>query len=167
MKWAGLWVCSGGRRKSWRREDRDEGRLTPDCTPAVTSGRTGESPETRIDFFEWERTKFQISVDLSWWNVSQSGKRWTERKSLDGQRMSFQKKIQAGSFEKYHWPAPITGTPVFSSFPAKLLNSTALVPLMNRRLHFYCNNSFYVKHSVVDMHVSSLHLTTKVLLHFK
>lgn len=41
--------------------------------PTVTNEHEEESPETWIDFFEWERTKFQISLDLPWWNVSQQG----------------------------------------------------------------------------------------------
>lgn len=37
--------------KPWQKRDRDEGRLTPDCTPAVTGRRAAQSPETQIDFF--------------------------------------------------------------------------------------------------------------------
>ena len=115
-------VCSGGRRKSWRREDRDEGRLTPDCAPAVTSGRTGESPETWIDFFEWERTKFQISVDLSWWNVSRAGQR--ERLKMDS-KCHFRKRRAVLFFKKTATGQLLLRALLSLPSECKLLNSAA------------------------------------------
>lgn len=137
MKWAGLWVCSRGRRKSWQRGQRWRS-THPDREPAVTSGQTGESPETWIDFFERERererTKFQISVDLPWWNVSQTGQRRSRRKSIDGHQNVISGKNKTSS------AFPIVQLPLQTllSLPSEceLLNFNALVPLMSRKLCF-------------------------------
>ena len=78
MKWAGLLVCSGECRQTWQRGQRWRS-THPDCAPAVTSD-SGESPETWIDFFERDRTKFQISVDLPWWKASKAIQRRSKRR---------------------------------------------------------------------------------------
>lgn len=67
--------------KPWEKGDREEGQLTPDCTPAVTGRRAAESPETQRDFFlfsffllssEWGGRP-QLCGDLCWWDVSRGG----------------------------------------------------------------------------------------------
>lgn len=76
-------------------EDGDEGRLT------LTASQLSQWTDRRITwnmnwfflflfiyFFDWGRTKFQVSVDLTW-ILSQAG--WSERKGLDRQQMPLQK----------------------------------------------------------------------------
>lgn len=142
MKWAGLWVCSEGRRKSWQRGQRWRS-THPDCGPTVTSGRTGESPETWIDFFESEGTQFQISVDLPWWNVSKTEKdfHW----QLNDISRENETKL-AAAFQKCHCPAPTVQLPLWTlQTECELLNYSATVPLMSITLYFECIHSPCVK----------------------
>lgn len=117
----------------------------PDCAPAVTSGPTGESPETWIDFFEWERKRnFRYLLTSLDGMCHRRGQRWTERKS---QRQTAN--VISGRDKRCLFKSATVQLPLRTllSHPSdcELPNSTAFVPLMSRKLYFYCDHSPCVK----------------------